>query len=115
MPFVPSRASLERPGQTVRAMAVLGDHAEAVARACADASPNELILAAVNPDLTFAGVWTIPSGHLGASVEDHDERGWLLLFSPRASAEEVVARCRTRARLASLRWVALQRLADRQA
>lgn len=84
-------------------------------RACADASPNELILAAVNPDLTFAGVWTIPGGHLGASVEDRDERGWSLLFSPRASAEEIVARCRTRARLASLRRAALRRLADRGA
>ena len=115
MPFVPSQAALERPQRTVEAMAVLGGQARVIARACADAGDGELILAVVNPDLTFGGVWTIPVEQLSALATPDEAGGWSLLFSPGTSVEEIVARCRMRAHLAAQRRATMRRLVDRQA
>ncbi len=97
MPFVPPQAALERPQRTVEAMAVLGEQAQVIARACADAGDSEVILAAVDPDLTFGGVWTIPVEQLSARATPDEAGGWSLLFSPGTSVEEIAARCQTRA------------------
>ncbi len=115
MPFVPSQAALERPQRTVEAMTVLGEHAQVIARVCADASDSELILALVDPDLVFGGVRTIPVEQLSARVTPDEAGGWSLLFSPGTSVEEIAARCRTRAHLASQRRSTMRRLVGRQA
>ena len=108
-----SEAGLARPQQTVQAAMLFRAYATHIARACLDATPAEVIIAVVTPDLAFGGVWMLPLGELHAQVPALEAGGWSLIFAPQTGLHEVTTRCDQIARLARARGAALDRWAAR--
>jgi len=105
-----SPQALERPLRTIHAADVFHDHACAIARACAEASAAEAVVAVVTPDFVFDGLWVFPSGDLVRRVPEVEyAEGWSLLFSAEANVAEIKERCVRLAHCSFKRWEALRR------
>jgi len=115
MTFHPSRSALDRPKQTIHAAELFHENARAIALACADASPGEVVVATVDhEDMVFGGLWTIPTEEVVRRVPELEAGGWALLFSPGTTREEIEERSLRMARLAFARWEAMRRWASRR-
>ena len=115
MSFALTKEAAERPRHTIHAAEILHDKAWAVARACAEAREGQVIVALVECDLTFGGVWTIPLEELRERVPRMAPGGWSLTFAPGTRRDEIEQRCLELARLAFRRWEAVRRWASRHA
>ncbi len=111
---MPGRQAIERANRTVEATEVLRANSWAIAGACADARPGEVVVAVVGQDLSLRGVWTMASENLRARAHDLEDGGWLVTFSPGERMEVIEARCVEMRRLASMRLEALQRRTRRR-
>ncbi|GCE12428.1 hypothetical protein [Tengunoibacter tsumagoiensis] len=110
-----SQEALERPLRTMQAAKLIQAQAQTISHATAAANDNELIVAVIQPDLTFGGVWTLARErfvHQALLVED--EQGWSLTFSPHTSVSDILDRCHTLSELARRRYELLRRRAQRQ-
>lgn len=112
MGFALTKEAAERPKRTIDAAEVFHAKAWAIARACADAREGETVVAIVERDLTFGGVWTVPTSELTAHVPRLEDGGWSLVFSRRTPVAAIEARSLTLARLAFARWEAIRRWAS---
>lgn len=101
-------AAYDRPNQTIHAAGILHDSASSIAAVCREASSGELVVAVVTPDHALRGVWTISRAQLAAHVNEYEDGGWAVVFSPGASLGEIEERCLKLARLAFARWEALR-------
>ncbi len=108
MDFNPATAA-DRPIQTIHAAAVFHDHALAITAACANATKDELVVAAVSHDHAFRGVWTVPKSGLTELVSDLDDGGWVLVFSATAMLGDIEERSLKLARTAFARYEAIRR------
>lgn len=100
--------ALERAKRTMQAAICFEQHALEIAHACAEAELEESVIAVVRPDLTFDGIWIVPTAELISVFSPSDEEGWAMIFAPTESLDEVRTRCMTKVRLASQRWEALR-------
>jgi len=110
----PSKEAVERAHHTTQAAEVLRKHVWAIGRATAGARRDEIVVATVEGDLTFGGVWTISRDDLLSQVPLLEGSGWSLLFSSKTPVAEIEERCTQFARIASRRWQAMQRWVERQ-
>ncbi|GAC1660301.1 MAG: hypothetical protein NVS9B9_21740 [Ktedonobacteraceae bacterium] len=109
-----SKEAMERPYRTIQAAGVLRENAETIGLAAAGAREDELVIAAVHEDLSFAGAWAIARENLAQQVlETEDNGGWSLIFSPNISDHQIEERCNELTRIAHKRWEAMQRWASR--
>ena len=113
MPFPASPEAADRPRKTIQAARMLAARAPTVAHVCAEAEPDGIVVAVINPDGVFGGAWAIPRAHLYERASRLPSGGWSLTFAPQTTAEEIVARCGELARLARRRWELMQRVGGR--
>jgi len=109
MSFTVSDAALGRARDTIQASLVLRRQAPAIASACLDATPNEVVVAVVGSDLRFGGVWTVPAGDLRDCVRAEENAGWSLVFAPQTTLTSVEKRCEQWRGLAATRLTVMQR------
>lgn len=109
MPFVPAEETLARPRLTIHAAEIFHAHACAIARNCAEAGEDDVVLATVDRFLSFGGTWLVHRSQLLERVQELGEGGWTLLFSPGSTVREVETRSLELARHAMARWEALRR------
>src|SRR5579863_3047930 len=87
---------------------------EAIERATKDARADEVIVAVVQPDLSFGGVWTLAREDLSVQIfVVEDEGGWSLLFSPNTSLAQIEKRCDELAGIARRRGEVMERYVSR--
>ena len=110
----PTKEAVERAYHTTQAAEVLRKHVWAIGRATAGARRDEIVVATVEGDLTFGGVWTISRDDLLRQVPLLEGSGWSLLFSSRTPVAEIEERCLQYARIASRRQEVMQRWLERQ-
>ena len=109
-----SREARERPFRTVEATEVLRAKAAVIERATKDARADEVIVAVVQPDLSFGGVWTLAREDLSVQIfVVEDEGGWSLLFSPNTSLTQIEKRCDELAGIARRRGEIMERYVSR--
>ena len=109
-----SREARERPLRTVEATEVLRAKAAAIERVTMDARSDEVIVAVVQPDLSFGGVWTLAREDLTVQIfVVEDEGGWSLLFSPNTSLAQIEKRCDELAGIARRRGEIMERYVSR--
>ncbi len=111
MAIVLTKEAAERAQWVVRAAEALHEQARAIAHTCSEAEEDEIIMAAVEQDLSFSGTWIIPRGQMYDDVlhlEDNEGK-WVLTFGPLTSVEEIKDRCTTMAHFARKRREAIQR------
>ena len=110
----PTKEAVERAHHTTQAAEVLRKHRWAIGRATAGARKDEIVVATVEGDLTFGGVWTISRDDLLRQVPLLEGSGWSLLFSSKTPVTEIEERCMQLARIASRRREVMQRWLERQ-
>lgn len=104
-----SAAALDRTKQTIHAAELFHGQARSIAAACAEAASDELVVAAVSPDMAFRGIWTIARQQLSDHVLSLDDRGWSMTFSPGLTTRDVEERCLRLARTSFARWETMMR------
>lgn len=110
-----SKEALERPTRTLQAAGILREKAEAISRATKDARADEMVVAVVQHDLSFGGVWMVARENLLRQMSlVEDKGGWSFTFSPDTSLAQIEERCLEFMRIAFRRWEAMQRWAIRQ-
>ena len=109
MSFTPNEETLSRPRYTIHAAELFHDHAVVIARSCAGAQPDEVVLAGVDRFLSFSGAWPVERAQLTVRMAEFDPGGWTLVFSPGTELREVEERSLELARHAFRRWEALRR------
>ena len=110
-----SQEALERPTRTLQAAGVLREKAEAIWRATMDAREDEVVIAVIQRDLSFGGVWTVTRDQLARQMPlVEDKGGWSFTFSPNTSLAQIEERCLEFMRIAFRRWEAMQRWSIRQ-
>src|SRR4051794_22145217 len=102
-------ASVERAERSVKAANLLATQANVIATACAQAKPSEIVVAIIEPTLTFGGVWIIPRSSLLTWVSRLERGVYSLPFDPNTSRQDVEARAATWGNLAAQRLALLQR------
>ncbi len=110
----PSKEAVERAHHTTQAAEVLRKYVWVIGRATAGARRDEIVVATVEGDLTFGGVWTISRDDLLRQVPLLEGNGWSLLFSSKTPVAEIEQRCTQFARIASRKWELMQRWVERQ-
>lgn len=109
-----SKEAVERPYRTFQAAEVVRGKARAIERTTADARADEIVVAVVQKDLSFGGVWTLAREDMARQVLlVEDEGGWSLTFSANTSVAQVEERCSELARIALRRWEVMQRWVSR--
>src|SRR5689334_17271509 len=101
--------ALEHARRAVQAAKVFSDQAVAIASACAEASPNEGIVAVVDPTLRFRGVWIYSQDELRRKLTANSDGRWMLVFAQGSNLHDVHARCLEMAEAAQARLDQLQR------
>lgn len=107
--------AFDRCYRTLGAGCVLREHAEAISHVTDGARDDELVVAVVEPDLTFGGAWIIARQRLveqGPLLEA--EGGWSFTFGPHTARADVERRCLQFVRIAYRRLEAMERRAERQ-
>jgi hypothetical protein len=102
----------DRSLQTIHAAELFHGQALAIATACAEAGPEEIVVAAVTEDMGFAGIWTIAKQSLLRHVEGLDG-GWSMTFSAGTTVEDVEERALQLARLSFAKWEAMRKWESR--
>lgn len=111
-----SQEALERPARTVQAAGVLRGQMEAICRATLNARENEIVIAVVQRDLNFGGIWTVARGSLVEQLPVlEDQGGWSFTFAPQTSLAQIDERCQAFTRIALKRWQAMERWVNRHA
>jgi hypothetical protein len=114
MSFHLSRATLDRPKQTIHAAELVHENAPVIARACAEVVYGEVAVAVVDRrDMVFEGVWTVRVSTISDRVAEIEQDGWALIFGPGTSLQEVEQRALEMARLAYSRWETMRRWASK--
>ncbi len=105
-----SKEARERPYRTIEATKVLREKAEVIERATHDAHADEVIVAVVQADLSFGGVWTLAREDMSRQIfVVEDEGGWSLIFSPKTPVAQIEKRCDELAGIARRRGEAMER------
>lgn len=105
--FVYFNQELERAKRAIEAASVFRDNAPAIARACFDAMEGEAVIAVVEPDLTFKGVWVVEAEELPRKLSAWNDGRWTPVFLPGCNLPEIEARCEEMEKIARARWSAL--------
>ena len=109
-----SKEAMERPFRTLQAVGVLRGKVEAIERATAKAQEDEVVVAVVQHDLNFGGVWTLArEGMIRQIYIVEDEGGWSLIFSAGDPLDQIGQRCDELAKIVQKRGEAMQRYANR--
>ncbi len=108
-----SPAALDRTKQTIHAAELFHGQAKSIAMACREAAPDELVVAAVSPDMVFRGIWTISRDQLSNHILGLEDGGWSMTFSPGLAVAEIEERCLRLARISFARWEAMMRWSSR--
>src|SRR5258708_30923309 len=88
----PSKEAVERAHHTTQAAEVLRKYAWVIGRATAGARKDEIVVATVEGDLTFGGVWTISRDDLLTQVPLFEGNLCSLLFSSKTPVAEIEQR-----------------------
>ena len=102
-----------RSGMEIDVARVFTNNAPAIASACADAAPTEIVVAAVDQGKQFHGVFLRPLAQLYETVTGQEPGGWYLIFSPGDTLAEIELRCHKMARYAEARYRLARRIASR--
>jgi hypothetical protein len=113
MTFRPTRQAIERAWHTIDVARVFTNNAPAIASACAEAAPTEIVVAAVDPGKQFGGVFLRPLAQLYETVTGQEPNGWYLIFSPGDTLAEIEWRCHKMAKYAEARYRLASRIASR--
>ena len=109
-----SKEAIERPYRTFQAAGVVREKAGAIEHVTAAAREDEIVVAVVQHDLSFGGVWTLAREDMVRQVLMlEDDGGWSLIFSPNTTIAQVEQRCNELARIALKRWEAMKRWVSR--
>jgi len=109
-----SKEAIERPYRTFQAAEVVREKAGAIEHVTAVVQEGEIVVAVVQHDLSFGGVWTLAREDMIRQVLLlEDEGGWSLIFSPNTTVAQVEQRCNELARIALKRWEAMKRWVSR--
>jgi hypothetical protein len=105
MGIVVTWEAVERARWVVQAAGVLRQQAPAIARSCAEAEQDSMVVAVVEQDTSFGGTWAIPRAELFQRVSQMEdgEGKWVLSFEPMTPVDVIEARCADVARLAGKR------------
>ena len=88
-----SKEARERPYRTIEATRVLREKAAIIERVTNDAHADEVIVAVVQADLSFGGVWTLAREDMTRQIfVVEDEGGWSLIFSPKTPVAQIEKR-----------------------
>lgn len=116
MAFRLTRAMLDRPKQTIHAAELFHVNAAVIARACEEASANEVVVAVVDwDDMSFAGCHLVPKEDLRSLVPELEGGGYALILSPATGRGAIQERALEMARLAFRRWEGLMAWQSKQA
>jgi hypothetical protein len=113
MTFRPTPQAIERARQTIEVAGIFMNNAPAIAGACAEAAPGEVVVAVAGPERRFRGVFLRPLVKLYETVMSQEPGGWILVFSPGDSLPEIELRCRKMASYAEARHRLASRIASR--
>ena len=113
MSFRLSREALERARTSQQAATVFIENRLDIVRACFGATEEEVVVAAVSPDLHFAGAPVVPVSGLRAHVLGLETGSWLLVFSPGTTIADVEHRANEMRGLAEARHSLLERILRR--
>jgi 7-keto-8-aminopelargonate synthetase-like enzyme len=107
--------AFERPYHALHAVCLLREHGEGISRASRDArSDDEMVVAVVEPDLTFGGAWIITRQHLIEHLPLLEGAGgWSFTFAPQSTVAQVERRCFQLIRVVYERLEAMERRAER--
>ena len=109
-----SREAIERPYRTFQAAGIVREKARTIERVTAVAAEDEIVVALVEKDLSFGGIWTLAREDMAVQILRMEEDGGCsLIFSPNTSIAQVEERCNELARIALRRWEAMKRWASR--
>jgi hypothetical protein len=111
--FRPTPQAIERARQSIEVAGVFKDNAPAIARACAEAAPSEIVVAVADPAARFDGVFICPLSRLYDTVMGQEPGAWTLVFSPGDTIPEIELRCHKMARYAEARYKLASRIASR--
>ncbi|EFH82671.1 hypothetical protein KSD_95650 [Ktedonobacter sp. SOSP1-85] len=108
--------AIERAQRTVQATEVLRQHAATIANVCSETEGNQIIVAMVEVDGSFAGTQVIPRAELQNQLEilEIQEHKWVLALSPSSSIHDIERRCADIGYFANRRRSAIQRRLDQQ-
>ncbi len=115
MSFNFSGEALDRAQRAVQAAGLLREKVPIIAQVCAAANLDDVVVAVVEQNLVFGGVWPIPRSQVQERVAPLESSGWVLIFSPRVSTAHVAAQCEAFGRIAGERAASMRRWADRHA
>jgi hypothetical protein len=113
MAFRPTPETIERAKLAIEAAGVFTENAPSIASACAEAVPNEIVVAVTGPSRDFRGVHVKPLGELYRTVMGQEPGSWTLVFSPGDALPEIQLRCMKMARYAEARYRLARRIASR--
>lgn len=103
-----SKEALARPSQTLQVVGVLRGEIEAIHRATEDAREDELVIAVVQSNLSFGGVWIVARASLVKQLPLVEDRGgWSFTFPPGISLAQIEERCLEFTRVSFKRWQAM--------
>ena len=109
-----SKEAIERPYRTFQAAGVVREKAGAIEHVTAFAQEDEVVVAVVQNDLSFGGVWTLAREDMIRQVLLLEgEGGWSLVFSRYTTIAQVEKRCNELANIALRRWEAMKRWVSR--
>jgi hypothetical protein len=109
-----SQEAIERPRRALEVPTILRSKAPAIERATSEAHKDEIVVAVVNEDLSFGGVWTIAREEMLRQIPIVEgDGGWSFTFSAQTSAKEIEHRCAEYSRIATRRWDVMQRWISR--
>jgi len=109
-----SKEAIERPYHTYQAAGIIREKAGSIEHVTAAAGEDEIVVAVVQQDLSFGGLWTLAREDMIRQVLLlEDEGGCSLIFSPNTTIAQVERRCNELARIAFKRWEAMKRWVSR--
>jgi hypothetical protein len=111
--FVLTRDAVERTRRAIHAAEVVHDRARTIARICAGAGADQVVVAVVDPQGVFGGAWPLERAEVSDRLGELKGGGWTLLFAARSGVAEIEDRSMAMARLAFRRWEAMRRWAAR--
>src|SRR5205085_1604880 len=102
--------SVERSRNSIKAAQIFAENAYEIAKACAVAVTDEIVVASVGREMGFGGVSVIPLSQLREFVADLGWGGWALVSAPGSSITEIESRCRQMAGNAEARLLLTQNI-----
>jgi hypothetical protein len=109
-----SPQAVARARDSIDAAPVFAANASRIAELTPELLAEQVLVAVVNPQHQFAGVWVVDRADVVTRVPVLEADGWAMVFSPGADAEQVRYRAAEMASLAEQRIETIARLSAKR-